>query len=78
MKRIILFFTIALLSLNGYCQSTNKYSAQGYAKIELEDYRGAILAYNKAIALNTKDAENYAFRGFSKFKLADYKAAIVD
>jgi len=38
----------------------------GYAKAELQDYRGAIQDHNKAIELNPNDADAYFGRGLAK------------
>ncbi len=54
------------------------YSNRGNSKVELEDYRGAIQDYNKAIKINPNYAEPYSNRGNSKGELEDYGGAIQD
>ena len=55
-----------------------EYFKSGNVKYELDDYRGAIQDYNKAIELNPKDEIAYYNRGNAKSKLEDYHGAIQD
>ncbi|KZR71516.1 Tetratricopeptide repeat [Prochlorococcus marinus str. MIT 1313] len=48
------------------------------AKFDLKDCQGAIAYYNKAIAINSKDAVAYNNRGAVKGKPADNQGAITD
>ena len=50
----------------------------GISKLSLQDYRGAIQDFNKAIKLNPNDVEAFYGRGLSKDSLEDYKGAIED
>jgi tetratricopeptide (TPR) repeat protein len=62
------------------------YAARGQAKIQLEDYRGAIVDLNKSIELEkSSDLPNpdatpgvYYNRGFAKSKLGNHDGAIAD
>ena len=54
------------------------YSYRGIAKRDLKDYQGAIDDYNKAIAINPKDANAYVNRSIAKRDLKDYQGAIDD
>ena len=53
-NRILTLLISSVIFFNGYSQTAKKYADQGYAKIELEDYQGAILAYSKAIAIDKR------------------------
>ena len=68
MKRILLPVLISL-SFFCYSQTAEEYSDRGNAKYALEDYRGAIQDYNKAIELDPEDALAYWIRGDAKESL---------
>ena len=53
------------------------YSSRADAKEKLEDYRGAILDYNKAIELEP-ESYYYNYRGGCKFNIHNYIGAIAD
>jgi hypothetical protein len=78
MKKIITLLTALFLVSNVYGQTENEYVYQGNAKGRLQDYRGAIADYNKAIKLNPNDAKAYNNRGVAKGRLQDYRGAIAD
>ena len=76
---VLVVIFISLLSLDvGMAQSAEDYVAKGRAKFEKGDYKGAILDFNKAIALDPNNAISYAGRGFPKGILKDYPGAILD
>ncbi len=55
------------------------YFERAYAKIELEDFQGAISDLTKAIEINPNFAEAYSLRGFSKGSgLGDRESACTD
>ena len=54
------------------------YKNRGIAKKKLQDYRGAIADYTKAIELNPYLAEAYNNRGFAKLKLGQKDSACLD
>jgi tetratricopeptide (TPR) repeat protein len=54
------------------------YENRGIAKYNLEDYKGAIEDYTRAIKLNPNRAGTYYNRGIAKYNLEDYKGAIED
>ena len=51
---------------------------RGYAKVQLEDYRGAMEDFSNAIELDSKDTLAYNNRGFTKYKLEDFYGAVKD
>jgi tetratricopeptide (TPR) repeat protein len=51
---------------------------KGTCKAALEDYRGAIINFDKAIDLMPFYAAAFFNRAFSKYKLKDYTGALVD
>ena len=74
---------IVLLTVLSSCQflgnkDASPYYNSGVDKADLEDYRGAIQDYNKAIELDPEYVSAYINRGFSKKKLGDNRGAIQD
>lgn len=65
------------LTLADKISNLNNYSAKGWLKIKLEDYRGAIFEYDKAI-IDFPKASDYEYRGDAKFSIKDYQGAIND
>ena len=59
-------------------QAAINYNNQGVAKFNSGDNYGAILEYDRAIAINPKYAESYVNRGIAKFKLGNIQGAIKD
>jgi len=59
-------------------QTAKDYFNSGLAKQNLEDSRGAIQDYSKAIELNQNDAVAHYNRGVAKHNLGDYRGAIQD
>ena len=80
MKKSFSFLLIFLLTLPllGYSQTATQYLDRGIAKAELNDYKGAIGEFTKAIEINPKDAEAYAYRGNAKTQIQDYIGSIPD
>lgn len=69
---IIVFF-----SANLFGQTSEDWVKMGVKKANLEDYRGAIADFNKAIEIDPKDGDAYNNRGKAKFDLEDYRGAKV-
>ena len=46
------------------------------AKLESEDYQGAIVDYTKALEINPQNADNHFNRASAKLELEDYPGAI--
>ncbi len=59
-------------------QAAINYNNQGVAKFNSGDNYGAILEYDRAIAINPKYAESYVNRGIAKFKVGNIQGAIKD
>jgi tetratricopeptide (TPR) repeat protein len=59
-------------------KSVRAYRSRANARLNIDDYRGAIEDYTKAITLAPRLAANYQGRGVAKSKLKDYAAAIAD
>ena len=80
MKKLKLFVLFSLLTATfSFGQKTAQdYYNSGNAKSNLQDYRGAIVDYNKAIELTPDYAGAYYNRGIAKKKLQDYRGAIAD
>jgi tetratricopeptide (TPR) repeat protein len=76
--KIILIAIALLVSGLAYGQTADAYYNRGLAKSKLEDYRGAITDYSKAIELNPNYANAYYNRGKSKGILEDDRGAIAD
>ena len=76
MKKLILFLVV--LNLITFGQTAEEYNDKGDKKYDLEDYKGAIADYNKAIQLKPDYALAYYNRGITKFDLKDYNGAITD
>ena len=80
MKKLKLFVLFSLLTATfSFGQKTAQdYYNSGNAKDDLQDYRGAIADYTKAIELKPDNANAYFNRGLAKKKLQDYRGAIAD
>ena len=50
----------------------------GNSYYEINNYKEAIVNYNKSIAIDKKNVDAFYQRGLSKDKLNDYKGALVD
>ena len=83
MKNFILLSTLTLtffifISSCSYTKEENSYVNRGNAKYDLQDFRGAIQDYSKAIELDPSYAVAYFNRGNAKYDLQDYIGAIQD
>lgn len=58
--------------------AAEKYLDAGYEKYENEDFKGAILDFNKAADFDPKNPEVYYLRGVCKSSLGQKKEAILD
>jgi tetratricopeptide (TPR) repeat protein len=74
-----LYFIVCLALFVQSCTDDSKeLFDQGIAKSSNRDYKGAILDFNKAIAVNPSCYFCYYERGMAKFNLKDYEGAIND
>lgn len=78
MKNLIILLISLCVYTEGYGQTIKECIDRGTAKSKLEDYRGAILDYNKTIELNPKKSLAYYFRGVAKIFLGDKNGACLD
>ena len=76
MKKLILFLVV--LNLISFGQTAEDYFNKGISKFSLQDYRGAISDYSKAIQLNPDYADAYNNRGCANLYFKDYTEAIAD
>ena len=80
MKKLKLFVLFSLLTATfSFGQKTAQdYYNSGSTKDDLQDYRGAIADYNKAIELQPDYADAYNNRGNAKYNLHDLNGACLD
>ena len=78
MKKMIICLLFISISFFAISQTAEDYNNRGSAKGNLQDYKGAIADYTKAIELNPNYAYAYYNRGLAKVNLKDYKGAIAD
>lgn len=83
MKKILLTVVLLFL-LGGWVEKPNEkeeaelYYKNGNTKYNLNDFKGAILDYSKAIELNPQYTIVYYNRGVAKHDLKNYIGAILD
>jgi tetratricopeptide (TPR) repeat protein len=77
MKNFLFLFSVLLVTVS-FGQTAEEYYNKAEKKYELQDYKGAIVEYTKAIQLNPTNVDAYYNRGFTKYNLDDFKGAIED
>jgi tetratricopeptide (TPR) repeat protein len=80
-KGAIKNFTIAIEKEDSVNKTAlkNYFKFRGMAKVQLEDNKGAIEDFTKAIFVDPNEVDLlYALRGFSKNSIKDYFSAILD
>ena len=76
MKNLLIILSICFSSVT-YSQTDEEYILKGKAKYDIQDYKGAIDYYSKAIEINPKNKESYFYIGIAKCDLQDYNEAII-
>ena len=76
MKNLLLILTF--VSSLSFGQKPDEYFNRANDKAKLQDYRGAIADYSKAIELNPNNGKAYYNRGISKKMLKDKEGACLD
>lgn len=77
MKNAILII-ISFLGINSYSQTAAEYIDKGLEKSRANDYQGAVVEFDKAIAMDPRNASAYFYRGYSKTDLNQLSEAIQD
>ena len=78
MRLLFTFIIIGTSLATAHCQTADDYLYSGISKDKLQDYRGAITDYTKAIELDPNRVVFYFLRGNAKERLQDYRGAIAD
>ena len=78
MKTIIFFSIFSVFCLNIYGQTAEEYYNQGNLKFQLEDYKGAIADFTKAIELSPNNSDAYYNRGLAKIFFNQQESGFLD
>ncbi len=79
MKKVfLLLYLLLLIASTSYSQPEMKYLKRGSEKMEQQEYKGAIDAFDKAIAINPNHAMAYCSRGIAKGELQDLPGELAD
>lgn len=78
MRNYLLTLVFLLVGFSSFAQTSREDLERGNAKFKLKDYSGAIIDFNKAIALNSNNVDAYYSRGTAKFQLRNFEGAITD
>jgi tetratricopeptide (TPR) repeat protein len=78
MRNCFLKLFFLLVGFSSFAQTSSEDLERGNAKFKLKDYKGAIIDFNKSIALNSNNVDAYYSRGTAKFQLRDFNGAISD
>ncbi len=77
--KVLLVFSIAYVSVTtAYCQTSDDYFNNGLSKQNLEDHRGAIADYTKAIELDPNHVDAYYNRGVAKLNVEQKNSGCLD
>ncbi|MDB5225909.1 MAG: hypothetical protein JWN78_102 [Bacteroidota bacterium] len=78
MKKIFLLIFSFYCLQNCYCQKGKRYFEEGNDKFSVNDFKGAMSAYNRAIEINPKYLDAYNNRGKLNVYLQNYLEALSD
>lgn len=76
MRKIISIVIALLVMASCYGQPVNELKSNGFAKLQKQDYKGALTDLNKAVVTAPQDVEVLAGIGMAKFMLDDYSGAL--
>ena len=77
MKNFLFLLSVLFVAVS-FGQTAKDYYKQAEKKHDLQDYRGALVDYTKAIELDPTNAAFYNNRSIFKRKLKDYTGSIED
>ncbi|MBK6984747.1 MAG: tetratricopeptide repeat protein [Bacteroidetes bacterium] len=77
-KRSFIIYILFVINISIAQTPVEYYFKRAIEKDSLEDYKGAIEDYTKAISFDSSKANYYTGRGLSKHELEDYNGAIKD
>ena len=75
---VLLFCLFLLYPAPVFAVSIEASLALGLEKSQSGDYRGAVIEFNKVIAIDPDNASAYQYRGVAKAKYGDFEGSIVD
>ena len=77
-RRLFIIYILFIVNISIAQTPVEYYFKRAIEKDSLEDYKGAIDDYTKAISFDSSNANYYIGRGLSKHELEDYNGAIKD
>ena len=78
MKCMLSFILSIIITTVCYSQTAEEFIEMGSYQLRIDDWRGAIWNYNKAIEINPRNANYYESRAAAEFFGEDFKSAISD
>lgn len=78
MKKTIIISALLFWSIMSFGQNAETLLNSGIEKYDIDDFKGAIVDYNKALEIDSNYTEVYFKRGLAKVMLDDFNGAISD